>query len=159
MKTTRRGLVAIIAFTVSGCSDDAVTRFNRAIETGADCPQLYELRNQAQRGASTAVQEAMNSRLRSLQCFSSTSTRAVPSPAKGGAFTVAEYRIYRDVIDSPQSLSLEQALEAVARKHGVTPTTAGDTAKRVQVDLFENKWFATPEAEIRHASDWNGEAQ
>jgi hypothetical protein len=55
------------------------------------------------------------------------------------------------------SVPERQAIETVARKHGVSSQVAKGAATRVMDSLTKNNWYATPDAEIRHASDWNGE--
>ena len=80
-----------------------------------------------------------------------------PSTSKTGSFTVKEYKIYRAVIDTPMTIPEAQALQNAAKRYGVTVAEAQKTTKKVQNILSSNKWFASPEAEIRHASDWNGE--
>ncbi len=75
------------------------------------------------------------------------------------SFTIQEYRIYREVISSPSAVPEGEAIEDAAQKHGVPPAVAREAAKHVQEVLFTRSWFASPDAEIRHASDWNGETQ
>ncbi|MEW5884359.1 MAG: hypothetical protein AB1725_09085 [Armatimonadota bacterium] len=74
-------------------------------------------------------------------------------------FTVLEYRVYRAVIDAPLSVSESEAVRRAAAAHGVTPTAAKEIADRVQRILFENNWFGSAESEIKHASDWRGQAR
>jgi hypothetical protein len=155
----RASLVIVIAVWSLGCSTDAATEFAREFEAGADCPRLFELRNNAKHGARAALQDEMNKKLRSVQCFSSTSRRAAAVPPNTGSFTVQEYRLYREVISSPSSIPEAKAIENAGRKHGVPPTVARNAANHVQEVLFKNNWFASPGAEVRHASDWNGETQ
>ena len=80
-----------------------------------------------------------------------------PSTSKTGSFTVKEYKIYRAVIDTPMTIPEAQALQNAAKRYGVTVAEAQKATKKVQNILFSNKWFASPEAEIRHASDWKEE--
>lgn len=155
----RGWLVIPITICVQGCSTDASTQFAREFEAGADCPRLFELRNDAKHGASVALQDEMNTKLRSVQCFSSTSRRAAAVPPNTGSFTVQEYRLYREIISTPSTVPEAEALEIAGRKHGVPPTAVHDAAKHVQEVLLRNNWFASPDAEIRHAADWNGETQ
>lgn len=84
----RAWVVIGTAICVQGCSTDASTQFAREFEAGADCPRLFELRNNAKHGASVALQDEMNIKLRSVQCFSSTSRRAAAVPPNTGNFTV-----------------------------------------------------------------------
>ncbi len=69
-------------------------------------------------------------------------------------FTVKEYNIYREIINTPMSVSEDQALKNVANKYGVTVIEAKNASRKVQEILFRNKWFGSPDSEIRHASDW-----
>jgi hypothetical protein len=155
----RAWLVVPVAIWASGCSRDASTQFAREFQSGADCPRLFELRNDAKRGASPVLQEEMNTRLRSVQCFSSTSKRAAVGPSNTASFTIQQYRIYREVITSPMSIPEAEVFDSVSRKHGVPSSVAHDAVDLVLQSLFKNGWFATPDAEIRHASDWNGETK
>jgi hypothetical protein len=155
----RRWIVVSAAIWASGCSKDAYTEFAQEFQAGADCPRLFELRNDAKRGASSARQEEMNTKLRSVQCFSSTSKRAAAGPSNTASFTIQQYRIYRDVISSPMSIPETEVYDRVARKHEVPSSVAHDAVDLVLQSLFKNGWFATPDAEIRHASDWNGETK
>lgn len=152
-------LVILIAISTQGCSSDLTAKFTREFEAGADCPRLFELRNEVKNEASAALQEEMNTMLRSVQCFSSTSKRAAVVPPSTGSFTVHEYRLYREVISTPSSIAEVKAIENAGRKFGVPPTVARDAANHVQQVLSNNNWFASPDAEIRHASDWDGETQ
>jgi hypothetical protein len=155
----RAWLVILVAISAQGCSTDETTQFEREFQAGADCPRLYELRNEAKPGATAALQEEMNAKLRSVQCFGSTSKRAAAVPPNTGTFTVQEYRLYREVMSTPLSIPEAQAIENAGRKHGLTPSVAREATNRVQQELWKKKWFASPDAEIRHASDWNGEKQ
>lgn len=155
----RAWLVVWVAIWVSGCSDNPYSQFVREFQAGADCPRLFELRNDAKRAASLARQEEMNTKLRSVQCFSSTSERTPAGSSSTASFTIQEYRIYREVISSPMAVPEAEVVSIVARKHGVSSSVVHDAVNHVQEALFKNRWFASPEAEIRHASDWNGETQ
>ncbi len=138
---------------------DPYARFIREFQAGADCPKLFDLRNEAKRRVGAARQDEMNDNLRSVQCFSSTSKRAATAAPRTGGFTVDEYRIYRSILAAPISIPEAQALQNAAKRHGVTVAEARKASTRVQDILFRNNWFATPEAEIRHALDWKGEKQ
>jgi hypothetical protein len=53
-----------------------VMKFYLAFHEGADCPRLFELRNEAKRqGADNEQQKKMNEKLRSVGCFGSDSKR------------------------------------------------------------------------------------
>lgn len=80
-----------------------------------------------------------------------------PSDSKEKSFTVKEYRIYRAVIDTPMSISEEQALQNAGKRYGVTADEAEKVTKKMQSILSKNKWFGSPESEIKHACDWKGE--
>jgi hypothetical protein len=151
---------ASIASTVLATGEgDAYAQFAREFEAGADCSRLFELRNAAKRGASSARQEEMNTKLRSVQCFSSTAKRVATGPSNTASYTVQQYRIYREVIASPISVPEAEVIDSVARKHAVPSSVVRDAVKHVQAELLRNQWFASPDAEIRHALDWNGETQ
>lgn len=72
-------------------------------------------------------------------------------------FTVEEYRVYRAVIDTPMSVAEQQALQSVAERYGITAGEARKTVDKVQQALYRNSWTGSPDAEIQHASDWQGE--
>jgi hypothetical protein len=99
----------------------------------------------------------MNAKLRSVGCFTNTSKRAPEGPPNTAAFTVREYRIYRAVIDTPMSVTEAQALRNVAKAQKMAVAEVRKTTEKVQAILSKNSLFGTPETEIRHASDWNGE--
>jgi hypothetical protein len=128
----------------------------RVFADGADCPVLFEIRNDARRTAAEWQVQVMNDRLRSVQCFTASSRRAATTGGDG-TFTVKEYRIYRTIIDTPPSVSEPEALRRVATQFKVTPEQAKAIATRVSDELSRRNWYANPMAEIRHASDWNGE--
>lgn len=74
-----------------------------------------------------------------------------------GTFTVAEYRIYRAVMDAPMSVSEKEATRRAATAHGVTAIEAKTIVDKVQRILYRNKWFGPATSEIKHSSDWNGQ--
>ena len=147
----------IIAGTFDGqnSSDD---QFQREFVAGANCPRLFQLRNELKVRATEAQVREMNDKLRSVQCFSATSKRAATTTVDGN-FTVKEYRIYRAIIDTPLSVSESQAVRNAAKKYRVTEAAAKAAPDKVMKILTRHHWNATPEAEIRHASDWKGEKQ
>lgn len=52
----------------------------------------------------------------------------------------------------------EQALGNVAKKYKVSVADVRKAIDKVQRNLSKNGWMiGTPEAQIRHALDWNGE--
>lgn len=79
----------------------------------------------------------------------------VPAPATTDSYTVQEYRIYRALIDTPMSVSQDEALNRVAERYGITLNQAEAVIDKVQNALAANRWFGSPESEIQHASDWS----
>lgn len=132
-------------------------QFVREFEAGADCPRLFDLRNAAKPAIPPDRQVEMNKMLRSVQCFSSSSKRSARSTPEPDGFTVRDYRIYRSVVDAPMSVPEARALQDAAKRNGVTAAEARRATNRVQAVLSQRNWFGTPEAEIRRASDWNGD--
>ena len=65
--------------------------------------------------------------------------------------------MYLAIISSPMSLSEEQVMRDTAKKFGVSTLVVRQTTERLSNIITEHSWNATPAAEIRHASDWNGE--
>ena len=132
------------------------TGFDARLQAGADCPELFELRNQLDPKSPRVTNKA----LRDIGCFSSTSTRrSEESQNASGGFTVVEYRIYRELIDAPMTVSDDQAKRTLAQKYDRTPDQIEDVVDQVSMELFRNDWFGSPASEIRHASDWNGERE
>jgi len=149
-------ILATIVFGSSEGQSSSYEQFQREFTAGADCPRLFQLRNEAKVRATAMQAQEMNEKLRSVRCFSATSKRAATTTGDGG-FTVKEYRIYRAIIGSPMSVPERQAVRNAAKKYGVTEAAAKKAADKVMDMLMRNRWNATPEAEIRHASDWKGE--
>ena len=133
-------------------------QFLRAFKKGIDCPELFNLRNAAKSGATAKQVADMNDTLRSVQCFSSTSKRAV-STKNDGTFTVKEYRIYRAIASAPMSVSESQSMRDAAKTFVISEADIRRTTDKVMGILSKNNWFATPAAEIKHASDWKGEKE
>jgi hypothetical protein len=162
---TWRNVVATVLFLAFSSAptfaakDMPYLQFLLAFNQGADCPQLYELRNEAKRhGATNEQQNAMNEKLRAVRCSGNTSKRVPDGPPNTGDFTVKEYRIYRDVVDTPMSLSEEQNLGNAAKKYNLSIADVHKTVEKVMRNLSENNWMVgSPASEIRHASDWKGE--
>ena len=70
---------------VAGPQENYVLPFLEAFNEGADCPRLFELRNQAKRrGARQDQVKMMGNKLRSVGCFSDTSKRRPDVPAGTG---------------------------------------------------------------------------
>ena len=137
-----------------------VLKFYTAFNEGADCPRLFELRNEAKRqGADNAQQKTMNEKLRSVGCIGDTSKRVPIGPPNTGNFTVKEYRIYREAMSTPMSVSEADNLGNLAKKYKVSVPDVRKAIDKVQRNLFENNWMiGTPETQIRHALDWKGDA-
>jgi hypothetical protein len=146
--------------------------FERRLQEGASCSELFEIRN-AQDPQSPQL-ERMNVALRGVGCYSANSVRETPQPAAAqsepavsqpqpivpvqpdaGGFTVNQYRMYRTMIDTPMSVPEQQALNALARQHGISADSVRKVLRHVQTILTRNNWFGTPDSEIRHASDWS----
>lgn len=82
----------------------------------------------------------------------------IASPTlRKGDFTVREYRIYRELIETPFSIPEATALRTIAAKYSITPEDAKEVSEKVQLSLFRNKALSVPSKEIQHASDWDGE--
>ena len=75
------------------------------------------------------------------------------------SFTVDEYRIYRYLMDAPASRSEDDVRQELASRHGMSSSEIAAVINRVQRALYENGWMSSPQSEIRHASDWNGETK
>lgn len=89
MRASRLGLCAAVALTsVVGCGSEpppsaevaVEAEFFDALESGADCPELFSLRNDAKGSATPEQQERMNEGLRAIECYSSESQR---TPGEG----------------------------------------------------------------------------
>lgn len=132
--------------------------FQSAFDAGADCATLFAIRNAVKTAAATEHIEAMNKKLRSVQCFNADAKRREQT-SNDGAFTIEEYRIYRAVVDTPLSIPEDQVMRDVAKRHGVTSASTKATTEKVMALLSKGGWLVPPEEAIRHASDWNGEKQ
>ena len=147
----------LLSLAASGLPQEtAYLKFLNAVEDGVGCPRLFALRDEAKRSTSVAQQADMNGKLRSAGCFSRTSKRRAMTapPAKRETYTIREYRIYREVMDSPMYISESQALQRTARKFKTTPAHAKAVAEKVMRVLSGNDWFGSRASEERHASDW-----
>ena len=140
---------------------DVFADFMRELEAGASCEELFAIRNSAD--PKSPIISRMNTELSSVGCHSSSSIRRPEKQnvdsgvANDNSFTVNEYRIYRDLIGTPLSVPDEVALRNTSQKFGITPQETLATVDKVQNIIARNGWFRKPEAEIRHASDWQGE--
>ena len=133
------------------------------LQAGASCEELFAKRNSAD--PSNPIIDQMNIELSFIGCYSSSSERRdlAEQPAnpesEESSFTVDEYRLYRSVIDTPLSVPEDQVMQNAAEEYGVTIQDANLIVEKVQLVLFTNGWFGRPEAEIRRASDWQGETK
>lgn len=85
------------------------------------------------------------------------SQQATPPAESEASFTVEDYRIYHALMSAPMSISEDDALKKIAADHGMPVEEARGRSKSVLKVLSRNDWFGSPESEIRHASDWDGE--
>lgn len=76
------------------------------------------------------------------------------SPSSADSFTVKEYTIYRELMDTPMSVSESQAKQNIAKRHEVNVAEVERTVDKVMLILSRNNWFGSPESEIQHAIDW-----
>jgi hypothetical protein len=139
--------------------------FKQRLDAGAGCAELFEIRNSLDPKASDVVR--MNNELREVGCYSSGSVRSITPPVAEktqsdknqvtASFTVNEYKMYRAVLNVPSSVPEQQALRNVANRYKISVEDLRKVVNKVQKNLLDNKWFGTPESEIKHASDWKGE--
>jgi hypothetical protein len=139
--------------------------FKQRLDAGAGCAELFEIRNSLDPKASDVVR--MNEELRKIGCYSSSSVRSFTGSstkktksernAATATFTVNEYKMYRAVLNVSSSMPEQQALENVAGRYKIPVEDLKRVVNKVQKCLFDNKWFDTPESEIKRASDWKGE--
>ena len=136
-----------------------VQKFSIAFNEGADCPRLFELRNDAKRqGADNEQQKMMNEKLRSVGCIDIASKRVPIGPPNTGNFTVKDYKIYHEAVTTPMSVPESQNLGNIAKKYKLSVADMRKTVDKVMRNLSENNWMiGSPASQIRHASDWNGE--
>ena len=127
--------------------------FQERLDAGAPCSELFEIRNALD--SKSPLLPGINERLRGIGCFTASSTR-VPTGelSRRGDFTVREYRIYRNVIDTPTSVGEKQALEAASRKFGIEVSEVKGIVEKVLKEISKENWFGTADSEVRHASDW-----
>ena len=167
-------VLLLLVLAVASCgggegAKDGNSSFQDRLGAGATCGELFGIRNAVD--PKSPLIDRMNQDLRAIGCYSVSSVRtdqkvqnngvgpgAAASVANSNSFTVQEYRIYREVMDTPMEVSESKALESVARKYGVSVDEARKSVNAVQEALSSNNWFGTPESEIRRASDWRGEA-
>ena len=139
--------------------------FKQRLDAGATCAELFEIRNSLDAKDSVVVR--MNEELREIGCYSSGSVRSSTVSATDktksdkdsptATFTVNEYKMYRAVLNVPSSVPEQQALQNVAKRYKISVEDLRKVVNKVQKSLFDNKWFGTPESEVRRASDWKGE--
>lgn len=158
-------VIVLCWFTAACASDDAYSIFKQRLDAGATCGELFDVRKSFDPASADLTR--INADLRSVGCYSSSSARSSDLPAeaesssetpRGEGYTVREYRMYRSLIDTPMSVPEDQAIQAIAQEHRVTADDVRISLRKVEGVLTRNRWFGTPESEIRHASDWNGES-
>ena len=159
-------LFVVLAIAVTACgsaSSQLFSEFMDELQAGASCEELFVKRNSV--NPSDPIIDQMNIELSFIGCYSRSSTRtdlaeqpANPEP-EGSNFTVKEYRLYRSVMDTPLSVPEERALRNAAEEYGVTVEEALMIVEKVVLVLATNGWAGRPEAEIRRASDWQGETK
>lgn len=170
MRVRHSALVVAFATNI-GCGGETgeYSIFRQRLEHGATCAELFQLRNSTD--PKSAVVAMMNRDLREIGCNSSSSVRreevspaspqvidtSITSPT--ATFTVREYRIYRAIIDAPMSIPEERTVAALSELQRIPPADVKQIAKKVQGILHGNRWYGTTQSEIRHASDWRGEAR
>jgi hypothetical protein len=146
----------------------AYPEFKQRLDDGASCAELFDIRNSLDPKSPVVVR--INEELRGIGCYSSSSVRSNAGSSKEETisasvqktppvafFTVNEYRMYRAVLNVPSSVSEQQALQNVSRQYKIPVDELRNVVNKVQKALFDNKWFGSPESEIRRASDWRGE--
>ena len=144
-------------------SSQIFSEFMSELQAGASCEELFAKRNSAD--PSDPIIHQMNIELSFIGCLSRWSERRdlaeqPPNPeSEESSFTVDEYRLYRSVIDTPLSIPDDRAMQNAAEEYGVTIQDANLIAEKVLLVLLTNSWFGRPEAEIRRASDWQGETK
>ena len=158
------------SFTVDYTSSSQFfSEFMSELQAGASCEELFAWRLFAKRNSADPSDpipiDQMNIELSFIGCYGSSSERRdlAEQPAnpesEESSFTVDEYRLYRSVIDTPLSVSEDQVMQNAAEEYGVTIQDANLIAEKVLLVLSTNSWFGRPEAEIRRASDWQGETK
>ena len=154
-------------------SSQFFSEFMSELQAGASCEELFAWRLFAKRNSADLsdpiidqlTKDQMNIELSFIGCYGSSSERRdlAEQPAnpesEESSFTVDEYRLYRSVIDTPLSVPEDQAMQNAAEEYGVTIQDANLIAEKVLLVLLTNSWFGRPEAEIRRASDWQGETK
>ena len=130
--------------------------------------RLFAKRNSADLSDHIRIDQLTTDQMNKLSfigCYGSSSERRdlAEQPAnpesEESSFTVDEYRLYRSVIDTPLSVPEDQVMQNAAEEYGVTIQDANLIAEKVLLVLLTNSWFGRPEAEIRRASDWQGETK
>ncbi len=137
------------------------------LEDGASCEELFAKRLSAKRSLepSDPIIDQMGIELSFIGCYSSSSERGdlAEQPAnpesEESSFTVDEYRLYRSVIDTPLSVPEDRVMQNAAEEYGVTIQEANLIVEKVMLVLATKSWYGRPEAEIRRASDWQGETK
>ena len=150
-------------------SSPSIVYFDNQLEAGAGCRELFAIRNLFD--PKSRHIERMNEDLIAIGCHTSESIRdrpglrkaspiqtaPAPTPSPDQTFTVREYRIYRMVLDTPLSVTDQEAFRKAGAKHQATPEEVREIFDRVELILSRNGWFGPARIEINRASDWNGE--
>jgi hypothetical protein len=131
------GVFLLLAFSPPAWSaqnkPSPIFKFLRAFNEGADCPRLRELRLEARRlGATNEQQKVMNEKLRDVGCLTDTSKRVPLGPPNTGNFTVKEYKIYREAMSTPMSVSEAENLGSIAKKHKLSVPDVRKAIDKVQ---------------------------
>jgi hypothetical protein len=138
------------------------SEFMSELEAGASCEELFAKRSLE---PSDPIIDQMGIELSFIGCYSSSSERGdlAEQPAnpesEESSFTVDEYRLYRSVIDTPLSVPEDRVMQNAAEEYGVTIQEANLIVEKVMLVLATKSWYGRPEAEIRRASDWQGETK
>ena len=148
-------------------SSQMFSEFMSELQAGASCEELFVTRLFAKRNSAdpSAIIDQMNIELSFIGCYGSASERGdlAEQPAnpesEESSFTVDEYRLYRSVMDTPLSVPEDQVMQNAAEEYDVTTGEALRIVEKVGLVLFANGWFGRREAEIRRASDWQGETK
>ena len=129
----------------------------------SNCEELFAMRNSAD--PSDPIIDRMNIELSFIGCYSSFSVRTdlveeTANPkSEESSFTMKEYRLYCSVIDTSLSIPEDQVIRNAAEEYDVTTGEALRTVEKVMLILASNGWYGRPEAEIRRASNWQGETR
>ena len=74
-----------------------------------------------------------------------------------GSYTVREYRIYRDILETPPTTTDDEAVAMISEKYGMPSDAVTEIMEKVLNIISDNGWFEGADAEIKRASDLKGE--